>query len=113
MFPGSCRASFRACSVQLKSPMCLGSVSTWKAVVVAVVTFPFSLWLAFIFIFASVFLLWLQRMCSDVKWAGPEYLGHAVNAWGSGGVQGAVCGHGPWSRESVLAWRLPWCTLGF
>lgn len=96
LFPFSCRAGFRAWSVQLKSPLCLRLVSTCKALGVAVVTFPFTWWLACVFIFATVFLLWLRRMCSDVRWARAGYLRHALNGWVSGSVLGAVCGHGPW-----------------
>lgn len=65
--PFTCRASCKVCAVQLSLCLCPSIVSTCKALVLVVVTFPFTLRLAFNFILAAVFLLWLQGMSGDVS----------------------------------------------
>lgn len=81
-------------------------LSTCKALLVAVVTFPFTWWLAFIFILATVFLLWLQGVCGDVSGRALAFpLLLRSMARGGGSVEGAVCARGPWRPECVLARR--------
>lgn len=66
-FPFTCRASCAVCAVLLGLSLCPSMLSACKAPLVAVVAFPFTWWLAFIFILAAVFLLWLQGVCGDVS----------------------------------------------
>lgn len=70
LLPFTCRASCTVCAVQLGLSLCPSIVSTCKGLLLPVVTFPFTLWLAFIFILAPVFLLWLQGTCGDVSGRG-------------------------------------------
>lgn len=73
LFPFTCRASCAVRAVLLSVCLWPGMLSTCTAVLVAVVTFPFTWWLAFIFILATVFLLWLQGVGGDVSGRGPAF----------------------------------------
>lgn len=105
LLPFTCRASCAARAVLLSLSLWPSMLSTRKALLVAVVTLPFTWWLAFIFILATVFLLWLQGMCGDVSGRGLAFPLLGSMPRGSGSVQGAVCARGPWRPECVLAQR--------